>query len=217
MEIRDLTFDYGTPLYQDFSLSLPDHAITAILGGSGTGKSTLLNLVCGLLQPKSGTVDARDCSYIFQTPRLLPSLSVLDNVRAVLPRGQKEDAKLWLERAELGDSLKLYPRQLSGGMAQRVSLARAFAVGRDTLLMDEPFTGLDLALTERLKGVLLSLWQESKPTTLLVTHDLEGALSICHHIVVLGGKPVQAVYAADVDDSNRAEVMGRAKEALLRQ
>ena len=217
MQISNLTFDYGTPLYQDFSLALPDHAITAVLGGSGTGKSTLLNLLAGLIRPQAGEVPSADCSYIFQTPRLLPTLSVLRNVEVVLPKERREEAKHWLAKAELSDYLRYYPHQLSGGMAQRVALARAFAVGREVLLLDEPFSGLDMALTERLKGVLLSFWQESKPTTVLVTHDLAGALDVCHQVVILGGKPVEVKYLAEVNEHNREEVLAKAKEALLAQ
>ena len=215
MLIDKLTFDYGTPLYRDFSLDIPDHAITAILGGSGTGKSTLLHLLAGLLTPKGGQVPKVECSYMFQTPRLLPTLTVLGNVQAVLPKGQKDKAKEWLEQAEMGDYLKYYPHELSGGMATRVALARAFAVEKDVLLMDEPFTGLDMALSERLKGVFSSFWQANKPTTLLVTHDPDLALSVCHQVVVLGGKPVETVYLSEVDDSGRDRVLSEVKQALL--
>ena len=217
MQISNLTFDYGTPLYEDFNLELPDHAITAVLGGSGMGKSTLLNLLAGLVTPQAGEVPQADCSYIFQTPRLLPTLTVLRNVEAVLPKGQRQAAKHWLAKAELSDYLNYYPLQLSGGMAQRVALARAFAVGREVLLLDEPFSGLDMALAERLKGVLLSFWEESKPTTVLVTHDLAGALAVCHQVVVLGGKPVEVKYLSEVNDLNREEVYEEARKALLEQ
>ncbi len=153
--------------------------VLAVTGPSGIGKSTLLRLAAGLERPSSGRIlcRARRIGFVFQEHRLLPWCTILHNV--VLPQRaagtDKEEASLkaaiLLEEMGLGEFLKAYPAQLSGGMRQRVALARAFAVRPDLLLLDEPFTGLDMALRQELRLRLEDFLAASGAAAILVTHD----------------------------------------------
>ena len=215
MRFEDLTFAYGEKtIFSRFSLSLPDQSITAVLGDSGVGKTTLLHLMAGLLTPAQGIVPEARVSYMFQEPRLLPTRSVLRNL-TVLPGVDEPTARHWLTAVGLADSMDLLPHQLSGGMAQRVSMARAFATPSDVLLMDEPFKGLDVSLQARLHEVFMSLWRDTLRTTVLVTHDPDEAVAVAHHVVVLRHTPAEVVYAADVTEATRQEVRGAVRAALL--
>jgi len=159
------------------SLDLPAGARLALMGPSGCGKTSLLRIALGLQAPDAGDVILRAAraSAVFQEPRLLPWLSAEENVNLVLSDGPAtlDEAGAWLDRLELGDARRFLPAELSGGMQQRVSLARALAVGPDLLLLDEPFKGMD----EALRGRVLRLISDSLPEAaiLLVTHDAQEA------------------------------------------
>lgn len=183
VEIKNFTKKYGnTVVYNDFNLSLEERKITCILGESGSGKTTLLNCVAGLTEYE-GEVSALECSYVFQTPRLVPNLTVKQNLTLVC----KDDAKIadMLERVRLADKTDAYPKTLSGGQAQRVSLARAFLFESDMLLMDEPFSSLDLKLKKQMRELFLQIWRQDKRTVLFVTHDADEALSLADRLLVL--------------------------------
>lgn len=157
--------------------------------------------------------------YAFQEPRLLPGKTVAENVRWVLGGREREsgDGRIngYLEAAGLGHVLSHYPDQLSGGMRQRVSLVRAFAVNPGLLLMDEPFQGLDAATRRDMQQILLRLWRRTKPTVLLVTHDPDEAMALGSHILVLGGDPVTCVYrAAAVNEAGAARFSLRDAKAI---
>ena len=168
---------------QDFSLHVAANQIVAIVGPSGSGKTTILKLIAGIVQPDEGTVTvaAGALGYVFQEPRLLPWRTAVDNVAAPL-RAQgrnkaeaREVARGWLKRVGLEGFESYYPAELSGGMAQRVSIARAFAVEPGILLLDEPFSNVDAALKGSLMDILESIIRERMTTVVLVTHEVSEA------------------------------------------
>ena len=185
-------------------LVLDTGRIAAIIGRSGTGKSTLLRLLAGLEQPDSGRIllDGEpirpdDVCVVFQEPRLMPWLDVTANVGFGLhhlPRHEREDAVAEaLEVVGLVEHAGKLPKQLSGGMAQRVALARALAVRPRLLLLDEPFSALDPLTRASMQEHLLGLWQHYGPTIVLISHDMDEALALADHIVVLDGPPGRVV------------------------
>ena len=215
IELRNVTQKYGAlTVYENFSLSLEEGKIACILGTSGCGKTTLLNMLAGLV-PFSGTIEPmQPCSYIFQQPRLVPNLTVEGNLRLVF----RDAARIrdMLGRVGLADKAKAYPVELSGGQAQRVSIARAFLHPSSLLLMDEPFSSLDTALKIRLMRLFAEIWREERRTVLFVTHDVEEAYMLAHRALVLRGGKI----AADIDcgggDLPRRYGEGSAvKDALL--
>lgn len=188
IELVNVSKKYAnTPVYENFSLEIEEGKITCLLGASGCGKTTLLNMLAGLTpyEGRIGNVPER-ISYIFQEERLLPNLTVRQNVALVL--GKNADGKKiseMLEKVELSGKEDAYPAELSGGQAQRVSIARAFAYPSGLILMDEPFSSLDTALKIRLIDVFCRLWQEEKRTAVFVTHDAEEAYMLAHRAVLL--------------------------------
>lgn len=211
------------PVLNALDLDVEAGEIIAIVGPSGCGKSTLLRQVGGLDQPDTGTVDIDDsptrptdqrCAIAFQEPRLLPWRTLRQNVELGLPkaskgnRGSKPDkaagrARITelLDLVSLGSSAGLRPRQVSGGMAQRTSLARALARAPKVLLLDEPFGALDALTRLRMHDLLLDVHRAEPTTVLLVTHDVDEALYLADRIVVLADlskqPPAGATGAAD--------------------
>ncbi|MCI0157221.1 ABC transporter ATP-binding protein [Leifsonia shinshuensis] len=187
---------------RDVSLTVDAGEVVAILGASGCGKSTLLRIAGGLDAPTAGAalidgtpvagIDAR-CAVGFQEPRLLPWRSLADNVALGLPRGldrgegAQRVARL-LDLVGLGASATLRPREVSGGMAQRASLARALARNPGVLLLDEPFGALDALTRLRMQDLLLDIHAAAPTTILLVTHDVDEALQLADRIILLGGE-----------------------------
>jgi NitT/TauT family transport system ATP-binding protein len=186
---------------RDFSLSLGAGKIHAIVGPSGYGKTTLLRIIIGLDRDFEGTValpPETRIGMVFQEPRLLPWRSVLDNLRLAAPLAS--DADLRKIAADLGIAAHLrdFPGELSLGLARRVALARAFAVNPNLLVLDEPFVSLDKALAIRLGDELTELVERTKVTTLLVTHDIDDAIRLADHIMLLGGQPARIVADFDI-------------------
>jgi len=194
---------------KNLNLTVSDSEFLCIVGPSGCGKTTLLNLVAGIDGDASGavtlqngqTLDSIRVSYMFQTPRLLPWMTVRDNVRVVLDETTAKDgrAERLLERMDLADSLNEFPNRLSGGMQRRVSLARAFATEPQLLLLDEPFVSLDLPVGNLLRQLLLDLWKTRPTTVIFVTHDLREAIYLADRIVFLSRGPSQVVLEQSVD------------------
>ncbi len=183
LEIRNLSKSYkDTAVYTDFSFSAREGGITCILGESGSGKTTLLNCVAGITD-YAGDITPCKCSYIFQSPRLVPSLTVLGNLKLVC----KDEGRIMqmLEATGLADRAKSYPGKLSGGQQQRVAIARAFLYDADVILMDEPFSSLDLKTKDEMAKLFFSVWERERRTVLFVTHDADDALSMAERIVVL--------------------------------
>ena len=193
IQIKNLTKRYGDlTVYEDFNLDIKDGEVTCILGESGCGKTTLLNCIAGLTDYE-GEITKVKCSYIFQTPRLVPNLTVGGNLKLICKDEKAIDEAL--EKVRLTDKKNAYPVALSGGQAQRVSIARAFLFSSDLILMDEPFSSLDLKLKIEISQQFLQIQNESRRTALFVTHDVDEALQLADRIVVInGGKAVMDIY-----------------------
>jgi NitT/TauT family transport system ATP-binding protein len=226
-ELRSIRASYGGMLVLgDVSLSLEPQSITVILGPSGCGKTTLLNLIAGLKEPDSGErIGFEDCrfSYAFQEPRLLPWLDCRENAAFALSGALgREEALARIDRflaaSDLVQSAAKRPGELSGGMRQRLSLARAFAYPSDILLLDEAFQAVDLRMKLELMDLFLSLWQEEKRTVVCVTHDVEEAAYLADRAVVLSPRPARIVdsFAVDVPRPDRALGASATMEAEAR-
>lgn len=205
------TYANGTVAVRDISLAVTAGEIVALVGGSGCGKSTLLRLLSGLDRPSGGTiaVDGQQISephpavgIVFQEPRLLPWLSVADNVGFGLAHIARAERKLRvdeaLRRVGLSDYGGRWPRELSGGQGQRVAIARALVARPSVLLLDEPFSALDAFTRVELQDHLLELWADTRPTMVLVTHDIEEAVALASRIVVIKPFPGRIAAAFDV-------------------
>jgi NitT/TauT family transport system ATP-binding protein len=188
----------------DVSFEATGHTFVSIVGPSGCGKSTLLNILAGVETPTSGSVRISEdggrarVGYVFQAPRLLPWRSVIDNMLFVQQDQGPEvvaRAERYLDMVGLSDHRASWPSQLSGGMQQRVGIARAFSIEPDALLMDEPFSHLDAITARGLRRELHAMWQETRKTILFVTHDVGEAVELSNRIVILakGGKLRQNV------------------------
>lgn len=178
-----LTKSYGnTPVYQDFDFSFPQGQITCLLGESGCGKTTLLNVLANLTS-YTGEVPRLQVSYVFQTPRLIPHMTVEQNLLLVQKDSQKVGDMLAL--MGLTDKKNAYPHQLSGGQQQRVSLARAMVFPCDVLLMDEPFSSLDVKSKVSLMSLVKNIVKQNHQTVLFVTHDVDEATFFADRVTLL--------------------------------
>jgi NitT/TauT family transport system ATP-binding protein len=189
-------FRGATPVraLQGVSFEATGHEFVSIVGPSGCGKSTLLNILARIEQPTSGSAEIVENStparigYVFQSPRLLPCRSVIDNLLFVQKENSsqiRERCKKYLDMVGLGDTLDKYPGQLSGGMQQRVGIARAFSIEPDVLLMDEPFSHLDAITGRELRAELYKIWQATQKLVLFVTHDVGEAVELSNRILIL--------------------------------
>jgi sulfonate transport system ATP-binding protein len=196
------TYPNGVNALERFSAEIKLGEIVAIIGGSGCGKSTLLRAIAGLDRASTGTVTLDGTTItaphakigiIFQEPRLLPWLSVADNIgfglsdQAAEVRRAKVAAAL--AKVGLSDKAKAWPRELSGGQAQRVAIARALVPQPEVLLLDEPFSALDAFTRRDLQDHLLDLWAETRPTLILVTHDVDEAVVLADRVLVMRPRP----------------------------
>jgi NitT/TauT family transport system ATP-binding protein len=189
---------------RDVSFAIEQSTLVAVVGPSGCGKSTLLNLVSGLIVPSKGIIRVkgqqvseirRDVGYMPSHDSLLPWRTVENNVALPLElagRGKKER----LERAHamiaavgLSGNEKNYPHQLSQGMQQRVAIARTFAASSEIILMDEPFSALDAQTRVQVQELFLSIWEQQKPTVILITHDVAEAVALADRVVIFSGSP----------------------------
>jgi NitT/TauT family transport system ATP-binding protein len=224
-----VTFGYpgrpGPPVLKDLSLSVAEGEFLAVLGPSGGGKSTLLKLLAGLEVAQAGGVivggaqmrrPRRDIGMVFQKPTLLPWRNVRDNI--LMPVGfARKASKAERDRADhllamtgLRESADLYPNQLSGGMAQRVGLARMLLHDPRLLLLDEPFSALDAMTRERLSLELQRIWMTERRTAVFVTHSIPEALFLADRVVVLAGRPgrILADLHVDLPRPRTLETMG---------
>ena len=191
IELKNVTKVYDNSsspvkVFENFNFALQKNKITCVLGKSGCGKTTLLNILAGTVSFK-GEIRGldNDVSYIFQEPRLLPNLTVAQNLQYVVKNATKDQIYKMLSLAEISDKADVFSGELSGGQAQRVAIARAFLKESELLLMDEPFSSLDTALKIRLTEAFVEMWKRDKRTVLFVTHDIEEAFMLSHRIIVL--------------------------------
>ena len=176
---------------KDVSLTVGDGEIVALIGPSGCGKTTLLDMISGLSQPDSGTViGGENISYMFQSARLLPWRTVYENIRLVREGVSPEEIHELIKAVGLEGFANYYPDQLSGGMAKRCALARAFHYQGTHLLMDEPFQGLDYGIRMEMIAMLLSVWKKHRQGILFVTHEIDEALTVASKIVLLRARPM---------------------------
>jgi NitT/TauT family transport system ATP-binding protein len=190
---------------RDISLRVREGEFVALVGPSGSGKTTLLRMFGGLLQPEQGRIlykgqplmePPADIGMAFQKPTLLPWRSVVDNVRLPLEitgRDDYADVAAMLEAVGLTGFEESLPAELSGGMQQRVSLARALINQPRLLLMDEPFGALDMMLRSEMNLLLLNLWERTRPTVLFVTHDIQEAVFLADRVVTMSPRPGRVI------------------------
>jgi NitT/TauT family transport system ATP-binding protein len=179
---------------RDVTLTIAPGEFVSVVGPTGCGKSTLLNVGAGLLAPSSGCVEVFGQPLdMFQSDSLMPWRTAVENVMAGLEfRGvtdAREQAELWLKRVGLGGFGDRYPHQLSGGMRKRTSLAQTLVLDPDIILMDEPFSALDIQTRQLMENEVLQLWAEKKKAVLFITHDLDEAIAMSDRVVVLSAGP----------------------------
>ncbi|OOM74271.1 aliphatic sulfonates import ATP-binding protein SsuB [Clostridium puniceum] len=200
ISIRNLNKSYGNEeIFKNFNLDLYDDKVNCIIGKSGCGKSTLLNIIAGLIEVQSGEIQGislKDISYIFQEDRLIEWLTVKENLGLVLKKYYHSsiiDEKIdeLLELVGISDIKNKYPSSLSGGMKQRVNIARAFGKPSKVILMDEPFKSLDYKLKYTIIDEFKNLLNKEKRMVILVTHDLEESIYFQGNILVFSNKPVE--------------------------
>ena len=189
-------------VFEDLDFEIAEGGVTSIMGPSGCVKSTLLNVISGLIPPDGGEIRHNGervepgsffYGYVFQEPRLLDWLTIGENIRFALraqevpPEDQSGRIYRYLELVGLEDKIDSYPQQLSGGMRQRIGIARALAIDPDILFMDEPFSSLDEFTAKELRQDLLEIWQETGKTIIFVTHNSSEAVFLSDSILILDG------------------------------
>lgn len=213
----------------DITVTLPQGSFTTVVGRSGCGKTTLLRILAGLIQPTDGTFTHNNkanlqVGVVFQEARLMPWLSVYDNVAFGL-KGRVDSATITqrclsaLTMVGLDEFHKATPAQLSGGMAQRVAIARALVMKPDLLLLDEPFAALDAFTRRTMQNQLINIWQTEQPTIVFVTHDVEEAVLLGQNVLELdqgrlvGKQKIELDYPRDPTDQAvtgyRRQILGR--------
>ncbi|HVY07675.1 MAG TPA: ABC transporter ATP-binding protein [Burkholderiales bacterium] len=201
---------------EDVDLEIRDGEFVSVVGPTGCGKSTLLNVAAGLLQPARGSVSVfgeplrginKQAGYLFQNEALMPWRTALQNAaaglefRRVPAQEARERAGAWLKRVGLAAHGHKYPHELSGGMRKRVALAQTLILDPKILLMDEPFSALDVQTRSLMENELLNLWAQDRKSVVFVTHDLEEAIALSDRVVVMSAGPgsrLIADYAIDL-------------------
>lgn len=230
---KGITRNYdGVPVIRDVSLHLDRGQIGCLLGPSGVGKTTLMNVLSGVDKPDTGRVflESNDItgtpgqvSYMLQKDLLLPYKTIIDNVSLplLLSGKKKQDARReaasYLESFGLTGCEKLYPHQLSGGMRQRAALLRTYLVGDNVLLLDEPFSALDAMTKRQMHNWYLRIAAQLGITTLLITHDIDEALTLSDKIYILTGIPGQITRELAVDAPRPRTADFASSEAFLQQ
>ncbi|MCK5821780.1 MAG: ABC transporter ATP-binding protein [Bacteroidales bacterium] len=210
INLNKISYQYSDQdVLTNLSLSLQSNRINCFLGPSGCGKTTILNLLAGIIQPDAGTITGLEnqaISYIFQDTRILPWKTVYQNV--VFPMTGKinkseiaSNAERFLKHVRLWDKKDVYPNHLSGGMKQRVSIARAFTYPSSVILMDEAFQSLDIVLKKHLLHDFAKSWMDANRTVICVTHDLDEALLLGQNIILLPSAPINEASNIKIDQN----------------
>ena len=194
---------------KDIEFTVKPGEFVAIIGPSGSGKTTLLNMLSGLedsagqkllCNSKSlNTCKDYQLGYVFQQPRLMPWLTVNQNIQLVLPSEQNKQIETLLAEVGLAGKGNYYPKQLSGGMQRRVAIARAFAVNPELILLDEPFNSLDAPTAAKLRLLLVNLCKSCNSSVVFVTHDLSEAIYLADRIIFMSNPPSSIIHQADVN------------------
>ncbi len=207
-KLEQIYFSYQEhELFNNLNLEIPEGKISCILGPSGCGKTSLLNLISNLIKPKSGNIIGfpdSSFSYILQETRILPWKTVYQNISFTLLDKMSldlvhEKTEKFINLVELSDWKDQYPSKLSGGMKQRIAIARAFAFPSSTILMDEAFQGLDIGLKNKVFEIFLRSWKEEPKTVIFVTHDLDEALYLGNNIYLMSDAPVNSLERFELD------------------
>ncbi len=225
LELKDISLTYNTYLntelkvLKSISLSVNKGEIIALLGPSGCGKSTLLNIIAGLEKSFQGSMILRGISddnrkgergFIFQQPVLFSWLNVEENIeyglkiKKVPKYKRKQIVKEYIEAVGLKGFEKYYANELSGGMQQRVALARTLVLEPKLILMDEPFAALDPKLRREIQRLILKLWKEHKYTIVFVTHDIEEAMIIAEQVYLMSASPASIISKIDTSFKNKS-------------
>ncbi|MEO3942097.1 ABC transporter ATP-binding protein [Paenarthrobacter nicotinovorans] len=214
-------FGDGAPVLDDVNATIAQGEFVALLGASGCGKSTLLNIMAGLEPPTSGALEVPSdgAAFMFQDAALFPWLTARGNIELALQLADKSSTKAGrraratelLELVHLGGAGDKRPHELSGGMRQRVALARSLAQDRQLLLMDEPFAALDAITRDLLHDELERIWKETGRTIVFVTHNVREAVRLGQRVLLLSSRPGRVVAEWDVTEEHRTDA-GRAGE-----
>lgn len=205
--LKDIELNYGDlEVLKNFTLEVPKSRVTCIVGPSGCGKSSILNILADLNPHYKGyrSNHHNRIGYVFQEDRLLPWETVYDNIRLVRDDEDSQEIQMILRSLELTEFSGKYPYQLSGGMKQRVAIARGFYFHGSLLLMDEPFKSLDYDLRLNLIDYLCRLWNRTNNTIIFVTHDIDEALLLGHLVIVLGKRPASIVAKHVIEKDHEA-------------
>jgi NitT/TauT family transport system ATP-binding protein len=210
-------------ILKDVNIEIKEHEVVAVQGSSGSGKTTLLKLIAGILKPDSGLIQVSSgrIGFIFQDHRLLHWRTARDNIALVLRAlgsstiEAREKAKMWMDKLGLKGFYDYFPAQLSGGMVQRVSIARAFAIEPKIILMDEPFGSLDTELARVLLRELGQVLREYKTTAVYVTHNRLEALSISNRIYQLADGGLKDIIVTDRKAMAREYLNNQIKEMMI--
>lgn len=235
IEFRDVRTIFGGQVILDgVSFAVRQGEFLCLLGPSGAGKSTTLRIIAGLLRSTSGTVRVlgappdegwRRLAFVFQNPRLLPWRTALENVVLGMelrfddqrPTDVDTRARHYLGMVGLAADAPKFPSQLSGGERQRVALARALAVEPEIVLMDEPFSALDITTRERLRDEVIRIWRSTGKTILSVTHDLDEALYLADRVIIISDKPSRVLRIIELPMARPRNLFGDPEVASLRR
>ncbi len=214
MIIKNLNLSYGNNvLYKDFSLDVLDSEVTCILGKSGCGKTSFLNVLCNNVKYSGNVINEEKIGYVFQTPRLINSISVKKNLELVLKNKDENRIDNILKELEIYELKNKYPSEISGGEASRVAIARALLFEPKILLLDEPFTGLDVVRKNNLIKKLKQMVLDRKIGLVYVTHDVDEALLIANRVLVFDERPVKIKLDLKIDGQERDLYLKEINEA----
>jgi NitT/TauT family transport system ATP-binding protein len=216
-----LSYGHAKPVFKNLNITFKKHSFTALMGPSGCGKSSLLKVIAGLQKQTEGhlTLPEDSSAIVFQDARLLPWLNVEQNIMLPLKLGAqkspidfKVDLNKLIQKLNLAGAETLYPHQLSGGMKQRVALARSLILKPTLLLLDEPFSSLDEILKIELEDLMLQLWRETAMTVILVTHSISEAAKLAQNCILLK-KHVSGIYA-EINCTDKEEAIALMRTQL---